>query len=127
MQIRKMGPIGNLLGMLPGMGQMKEQLDQIDDRTSTGSRRSSSSMTPEERADPKILNGSRRPRIAKGSGVTVTEVNNLVDRFFEARKMMRQMAGRSRNCPECPALAVSRSNRKKKGKGASRSGDPRKQ
>ena len=50
-------------------------------------------MTPAERADPKIINGSRRLRIANGSGVTVGEVNDLVDRFFEARKMMKQMAG----------------------------------
>lgn len=50
-------------------------------------------MTPEERADPKIINASRRLRIANGSGVSVLEVNNLVDRFFEARKMMSQMAG----------------------------------
>jgi signal recognition particle subunit SRP54 len=50
-------------------------------------------MTPAERHDPKILNGSRRLRIARGSGVTVTDVNQLVDRFFEARKMMKQMAG----------------------------------
>jgi signal recognition particle subunit SRP54 len=50
-------------------------------------------MTPAERADPKIINGSRRLRIANGSGVTVGEVNQLVDRFFEARKMMSQMAG----------------------------------
>ena len=50
-------------------------------------------MTPQERADPKILNGSRRLRIAKGSGVTVNEVNHLVDRFFEAQKMMKQMGG----------------------------------
>jgi signal recognition particle subunit SRP54 len=50
-------------------------------------------MTPAERQDPKVLNGSRRLRIARGSGVTVTEVNGLVDRFYEARKMMKQMAG----------------------------------
>jgi signal recognition particle subunit SRP54 len=50
-------------------------------------------MTPAERADPKIINASRRLRIANGSGVTVSEVNQLVDRFFEARKMMSQMAG----------------------------------
>ena len=50
-------------------------------------------MTPAERADPKIINGSRRQRIARGSGVAVSEVNDLVNRFFEARKMMKQMAG----------------------------------
>ena len=51
-------------------------------------------MTPAERAEPKIINGSRRARIATGSGVSVREVNDLVNRFFEARKMMQQMAGR---------------------------------
>jgi signal recognition particle subunit SRP54 len=91
--IRRMGPIGNLLGMLPGMGQMREQIDQIDDRDLDRIAAIIRSMTPAERQDPKILNGSRRLRIARGSGVTVTEVNSLVDRFFEARKMMKQMAG----------------------------------
>ena len=92
--VRKMGPIGNLLGMMPGMGQMKEQIAEIDDRDLDRVRRSSARMTPGERAEPKIINGSRRVRIANGSGVTVTEVNQLVDRFFETRKMMQQMAGR---------------------------------
>jgi signal recognition particle subunit SRP54 len=91
--IRRMGPIGNLLGMLPGMGQMREQIDQIDDKDLDRIAAIIRSMTPAERQDPKILNGSRRLRIARGSGVTVTEVNGLVDRFFEARKMMKQMAG----------------------------------
>ena len=93
MAIRRMGPISNLLGMLPGMGQMKDQLAQIDDRDLDRTAAIIRSMTPAERNDPKIINGSRRARIAKGSGVTVTEVNSLVDRFFEARKMMQQMAG----------------------------------
>jgi signal recognition particle subunit SRP54 len=93
--IRKMGPIGNLLGMLPGAnsGQMKEALSQVDDRQMDRVQAIIRGMTPAERADPKIINGSRRLRIAKGSGVTVTEVNDLVTRFFEARKMMKQMAG----------------------------------
>jgi signal recognition particle subunit SRP54 len=91
--IRKMGPIGNLLGMLPGMGAVREQLDQVDDRDLDRITAIIRSMTPTERLDPKVLNGSRRLRIAKGSGTSVTEVNQLVDRFFEARKMMKQMAG----------------------------------
>jgi signal recognition particle subunit SRP54 len=91
--IRKLGPISNLLGMLPGMGQMKEQIENIDDRDLDRTAAIIRSMTPLERAEPKIINGSRRARIAKGSGVTVSEVNSLVDRFFEARKMMQQMAG----------------------------------
>jgi signal recognition particle subunit SRP54 len=91
--VRKMGPIGNLLGMLPGMGQMKDAIANIDDRDLDRVAAIIRSMTPGERADPKIINGSRRLRIAAGSGVTVTEVNGLVDRFFEARKMMKQMTG----------------------------------
>jgi len=93
MAIRKMGPISNLLGMLPGMGQLKDQISQIDDRDLDRTAAIIRSMTPAERQDPKMINGSRRVRIARGSGVTVSEVNQLVERFFEARKMMQQMAG----------------------------------
>jgi signal recognition particle subunit SRP54 len=91
--IRKMGPIGNLLGMLPGAGQMKDALAAVDDSHLDRIQAIIRGMTPAERADPKIINASRRLRIANGSGVSVSEVNNLVDRFFEARKMMSQMAG----------------------------------
>jgi signal recognition particle subunit SRP54 len=91
--IRKMGPIGNLLGMMPGMGQMKEAISQIDDRDLDRTAAIIRGMTPAERENPKIINGSRRLRIAKGSGVAVSEVNQLVDRFFEARKMMSQLGG----------------------------------
>ena len=91
--IRKMGPIGNLLGMLPGAGQMKEALAAVDDSQLDRVQAIIRGMTPAERADPKIINASRRLRIANGSGVAVSEVNQLVDRFFEARKMMSQMAG----------------------------------
>jgi len=113
MMVRRMGPIGNILGMLPGMGQMKDAISQIDDRDLDRIAAIIRSMTPTERQDPKILNGSRRLRIARGSGVTVTEVNSLVDRFFEARKMMKQMAG------SLPGMrrASKRTNKKgKKGK-----------
>ena len=88
-----MGPIGNLLGMLPGMGQMKDAISQVDDRDLDRIMAIIRSMTPGERADPKILNASRKARVAKGSGVTVTEVNQLLDRFEEARKMIKQMPG----------------------------------
>ena len=108
MAIRRMGPIGNLLGMLPGMGQMKDALAQVDDRDLDRVAAIIRSMTPAERADPKIINGSRRLRIANGSGVTVSEVNNLVDRFFEARKMMKSMAG---------GLGLPGARRGRKGKG----------
>ena len=91
--IRRMGPIGNLLGMLPGAGQMKEALASVDDKDLDRTAAIIRSMTPAERAEPKLINGSRRLRIANGSGVAVSDVNNLVDRFFEARKMMSKMAG----------------------------------
>jgi signal recognition particle subunit SRP54 len=91
--IRKMGPIGNLLGMLPGAGQMKDALAAVDDSQLDRVQAIIRGMTPAERTDPKIINASRRLRIANGSGVAVSEVNQLVDRFFEARKMMSQMAG----------------------------------
>ncbi len=91
--IRKMGPIGNLLGMLPGAGQMKDALAAVDDSQLDRVQAIIRGMTPAERTDPKIINASRRLRIANGSGVTVSEVNQLVDRFFEARKMMSSMAG----------------------------------
>ncbi|GAA3577640.1 signal recognition particle protein [Amycolatopsis ultiminotia] len=92
--VRKMGPIGNLLGMLPGAGQMKDQLSQVDDTHLDKLQAIIRGMTPAERADPKMINGSRRLRIANGSGVAVRDVNDLVNRFFEARKMMAQMAGK---------------------------------
>jgi signal recognition particle subunit SRP54 len=94
MMLRKMGPIGGLLGMLPGAGQMKEALANVDDRDIDRTAAIIQSMTPAERAEPKIINASRRQRIARGSGSTVSQVNALVDRFFEARKMMSSMAGR---------------------------------
>jgi signal recognition particle subunit SRP54 len=93
MAIRRMGPIGNILGLLPGMGQMKDALAQVDDKDLDRTAAIIRSMTPAERENPKIINGSRRLRIANGSGVKVNDVNQLVDRFFEARKMMSQMGG----------------------------------
>ncbi|MFC9979784.1 signal recognition particle protein [Gordonia sp. NPDC127522] len=94
LMIRKMGPIGNILGMLPGAGQMKDVLSQVDDKQLDRVQAIIRGMTPAERDNPKIINASRRIRIANGSGVTVSEVNQLVDRFYEARKMMAQMSGR---------------------------------
>ena len=111
--IRKMGPISNLLGMLPGMGQMKDQIENIDDKDLDRTAAIIRSMTPAERLDPKIINGSRRARIARGSGVQVSDVNGLVDRFFEARKMMQQMAG---GIPGMRRKTVSKSRKGKKGK-----------
>src|SRR3954465_3764390 len=114
MMVRRMGPIGNILGMLPGMGQMKEAISQVDDKDLDRVAAIIRSMTPAERTDPKILNGSRRLRIARGSGVTVTEVNNLVDRFYEARKMMKQMAG---SLPGMRRATRKAGKKGKKGKG----------
>ena len=89
--VRKLGPIGNLLGMLPGAAQNRELLSQVSDKDLDRAAAIVSSMTPAERRNPKILNGSRRARIARGSGTSVGEVNNLVIRFQEGQKMMRQM------------------------------------
>jgi len=113
--VRKMGPIGNLLGMLPGMGQMKEQIAEIDDSHLDRVTAIIRGMTPLERTDPKIINASRRLRIANGSGVTVTDVNQLVDRFFEARKMMKQMGGQM-GMPGMKRSATRSSKNKRKGK-----------
>ena len=79
--------------MLPGAGAMKKQIDNFDEGEIVRTKAIVESMTPAERGDPKVLNGSRRARIAGGSGRTVTEVNSLVDRFSQARKMMKQMRG----------------------------------
>jgi len=114
--VQRMGPIGNLLGMLPGMGQMKEQLDQVDDRDLDRIAAVIRSMTPAERGDPKIINGSRRARIAAGSGSSTSDVNQLVDRFFEARKMMKQMAG-GMGLPGMPGRRKATKSPKNKRKG----------
>ena len=89
--IAKMGSMSKILGMLPGAAQMKKEIENIDDSEITKSTAIVQSMTPLERRDPKILNGSRRARIAKGSGRQVSEVNNLVDRFAQAQKAMKQV------------------------------------
>jgi signal recognition particle subunit SRP54 len=91
--VRKLGPIGNLLGMLPGAAQNREALSQISDKDLDRAAAIVNSMTPGERRNPKIINGSRRARVAAGAGVTVGEVNNLIVRFLEGQKMMRQMMG----------------------------------
>jgi signal recognition particle subunit SRP54 len=91
--MKKMGSMTKLLGMLPGANSaaMKKQIDSIDDNELVRTQAIVQSMTPSERRDPKILNGSRRARIARGSGRSVTEVNSLVDRFSAAQKAMKQM------------------------------------
>lgn len=89
-QIRKMGNIKDLMGMIPGMGKAIKNLD-IDDDSFKPIEAIIKSMTPEERHNPDVINGSRRKRIAQGSGTSVQEVNNLLKQFGEMRKMMKMM------------------------------------
>src|ERR1700678_1899302 len=124
--VRKLGPIGNLLGMLPGAAKNREMLSQIDDKQPERAAAIVRSMSPDERRNPKVLNGSRRLRIANGSGVTVGEVNQLVVRFLEGQKMMRQMMGGMRGMPGMAPVAGGRrggskaKGKKKGGKGGGR-------
>ncbi len=91
-QIKKMGPLGNLVGMMPGIP--KEARDaEIDDRHLARIEGIIRSMTPAERVQPDIIDGSRRLRIANGSGVQPTEVRQLIDQFSQMRQMMKQFAG----------------------------------
>jgi signal recognition particle subunit SRP54 len=89
-QIKKMGNIKDLASMIPGMGKAMKNLD-MDDDAFKGIEAIINSMTPDERSNPTLLNGSRRKRIADGSGTTVPEVNRLVKQFDETRKMMKMM------------------------------------
>ncbi len=91
-QIKKMGNVKDLMGMIPGMGKALKNVD-VDDDAFKGIEAIIRSMTPEERSNPVILNGSRRKRIAQGSGTTVQEVNQLIKQFGETRKMMKSMTG----------------------------------
>src|SRR4051812_15519050 len=131
-QVRKMGSMSKMLGMLPGMGQFREQLDNFDEREIDRIQAIIQSMTPTERANPKMIDGSRRARIARGSGRQVSDVNSLVDRFFEARKMMQQFAkGAMPGLPGMPGMAGGGKRGKakaaaKKGKGRRISGNPAK-
>ncbi|MCW2752712.1 MAG: ffh [Marmoricola sp.] len=134
LQVRKMGSMTKMLGMLPGMGQFREQLDNFDEREIDRLQAIIQSMTPAERANPKMIDGSRRSRIAKGAGRAVADVNQLVDRFFEARKMMQQMArgGGMPGMPGSPGMALGKrakarqAPQAKKGKGKRVSGNPAK-
>jgi signal recognition particle subunit SRP54 len=87
--IRRMGPLENILGMIPGMDKIKDS--SIDEKQLKRVEAIILSMTPRERAKPDILNARRRQRISRGSGVSVTEVNNLILRFNQMRKMMKNM------------------------------------
>ncbi len=134
MQIRKLGSMTKIMGMLPGMGQFRDQLENFDEREIDRIQAIIQSMTPAERDNPKIIDGSRRARIAKGSGRQVSDVNQLVDRFFEARKMMESMAkgGGMPGMPGMPGLpgaggkrAGAKQQAKKGKKGQARLGQPR--
>jgi signal recognition particle subunit SRP54 len=89
--IKRMGSLKQMLGMMPGMQGMRAQLDALDEREFDRVEAMVRSMTPFERHHPKQINGSRRARIARGSGTSVSEVNQLLERFGEAQKMMRQL------------------------------------
>jgi len=92
-QIKKMGPLKNILGMIPGMGQALPQNAEIDEGALKHVEAIIQSMTKRERRDPDILNGSRKKRIAAGSGCTIQEVNGLLKRFDDMKRMMKQFTG----------------------------------
>jgi signal recognition particle subunit SRP54 len=126
----KMGSMSKLLGMLPGAAGMKKQIENFDESEVVRTKSIVQSMTPLERRDPKVLNGSRRARIALGAGRKVQDVNSLVDKFAAAQKMMKQMRtgkglppgmGMSPGMP-APVQKVSQQPAKKK----SKSGNPAK-
>jgi len=103
-QVRKMGSLGSLLGMMPGMSQVKQLREaDLDERELDRVEAIILSMTPEERANPELVKGSRRRRIAGGSGTSIQQVNNLVKQFGQMRRLMKQVA--SGGMPDPAALA----------------------
>ena len=90
--------------MLPGAGQMKKQIENFDESEITRTKAIVQSMTPLERRDLKVLNGSRRARIATGSGRKVSDVNALVDKFTAAQKMMKQVRNGGPGLPGMPPM-----------------------
>jgi len=107
-QVKKMGPIGDLLKMIPGMGGLAKQLPEGPQAEADMRRIEAiiSSMTRAERADPALINGSRRRRIATGSGTTVADVNSLIKQFAEMQKLMKQMGGLAKGgrLPRIPGM-----------------------
>ena len=135
-QLKRMGSMKKIMGMLPGMGQYREALEAFDESSVGRIEAIVQSMTPAERADVKILNGSRRQRIARGSGTTVQEINSLVERFEQARKMMQQVS-RGGGVPGMPGMGgmpgiagggrkAKRAAKKKSANKKGRSGNPAK-
>ena len=94
-QMKKMGGLSSILGMLPGIGggQMQQLEDAMDEKLMARTEAIILSMTPQERSNPDILNLQRKQRIAKGAGVDISEVNRLVKQFEQMRKMMKQLPG----------------------------------
>lgn len=101
-QVKKLGSMQNLLGMIPGMGKYKEQLKNIDfdGKEIKHIEAIILSMTEEERRNPEILNGSRRKRIAQGSGTHIQEVNRMMKQFKEMKKQMKKMKGKNMKVPK---------------------------
>jgi signal recognition particle subunit SRP54 len=97
-QVRSMGDVGGLMGLIPGLSKMKKQISEanLDDKLIVRQQAILSSMTPVERERPKILNGSRRRRIANGSGTTVQDVNRLMKQHKQMGQMMKKMGKRGR-------------------------------
>jgi signal recognition particle subunit SRP54 len=91
-QLKKMGPLSGIMGMLPGMPKEMKNAQIGDDQVKV-TEAIIRSMTPQERRQPEIINGSRRSRIAKGSGTQVADVNRLIKQFTEMQKMMKRMGG----------------------------------
>jgi signal recognition particle subunit SRP54 len=126
--VKQMGSLKKMLGMMPGMAGIREQLDNLDEREFDRTEAMVRSMTPQERSHPKLINGSRRARIARGSGRTVTDVNDLLERLAGAQKMMKQLrrGGGMPGMPGLPGMAglpgMGGPGRKAKGKGKQRTG-----
>ncbi len=130
--LRKLGPLKNILGMMPGAAKNKALLDQVNDKDLDRAEAIVRSMTPEERRNPKVINGSRRLRIANGSGVAVGDVSQLVTNFFEGQRQMKMlMSGGMPGMPGMPGMmggrkAAAKAKAAKNAKGKRKSGDPRK-
>jgi signal recognition particle subunit SRP54 len=129
-QVRKLGSMKSLLGMIPGMAQHRKELEQLDEHEIDRTEAIIQSMTPAERRDPSIIDGSRRARIAYGSGSTVSAVNGLLQRFEQAAKMMRRMSNKAGmgGMPGFggPGAGGGKKNGKKNKKKGSKSGNPMK-
>lgn len=128
-QVRKLGSMKQLLSMIPGMAQHRKELEQFDDRQIDKTEAIIRSMTPFERRNPKIIDGSRRARIAAGSGCTVSAVNSLLQRFEQAAKFMKRMGAGVPGMGGMPGFGgpsqkSKRKDKKNSKKKGSKSGNP---